>query len=243
MTTTDISGPDYAAITTIMFDMDGTLIRHTWKLEQITRALFDRFAGALAPVTHDEFYELFWSKNEDMWYMMVDGVLDGDTAARYSYVNTLRALGRDTGLAGAMADYWVELVLDEAAPFEDTFTVLDALRPHFTTGILTNGFTTLQRGKINRYGLAAHVDFTLVSEEAGYHKPDRRVFLKALEMAGAGPEQTLYVGDNLVADIQGARQAGLQPILVDPQDDLTPPNGVPKIRRLSELLTLLGHAF
>jgi HAD superfamily hydrolase (TIGR01549 family) len=228
-------------ITTVIFDMDGTLIKHTWKLEQITETFFARFAEDLAPVTFDEFYELYWPKNEDMWYMMVDGVLDGDTAARYGYINTLRALGKDTGLAEEMAAYWIELVLEEAVPFEDTYTVLDAVRTKYTTGIVTNGFATLQRGKIERYELAAHVDFTLVSEEAGYHKPDKRLFLKALEQVDqAVPEQTVYVGDTLITDIQGAQNAGMWPILMNPQDNLEPPDGVLKIRQLSELLSVLG---
>ena len=231
----------YAHITTIIFDMDGTLIEHTWQLSQITEALFTRFADELAPVTHDEFYEVFWSKNVDMWYMMVDGVLDGATAARYSYVNTLRALEQDVNLGESMLAYWHKLVLEEALPFADTFTVLRALQGHYTTGILTNGFSSLQRDKINKYSLAQYVDFVLVSEEAGYHKPDQRVFLKALEMAGNPlPHQSLYIGDNLVSDIQGAQGVGITPIFINPNNDLDPPDGIVKIQRLSELLTLLG---
>ncbi len=232
---------DYAHITTIIFDMDGTLIEHTWRLEQITQALFERFADELAPVTHDQFYELFWAKNEDMWYMMVDGVIDGDTAVRYGYVNTLRSLGQDPTLAEQMVAYWQQLVLKEALPFDDTFTVLEKLREKYTTSILTNGTVTLQRAKINRHHLDRYVDFTLVSEEAGYHKPDKRIFLKALQLAGnPPPDQTLYVGDNPVTDIQGAQAAGIPPILMDPRDDFESPRGVIKIQSLSELLALLN---
>ena len=221
--------------------MDGTLIEHTWQLSQITETLFARFATQLTPVTHAEFYELFWLKNEDMWCMMVDGVLDGDTAAKYSYVNTLRGLGQDIGLAEPMLAYWNQLVLQEVVPFEDTFTVLNSLQGRYTTGILTNGFVTLQRAKINRYKLADYVDFTLVSEEAGFHKPDQRIFFKALELAGnALPQQTLYIGDSLVSDIQGAQTAGLTPVLMNPDNNLDAPTGVIKIQKLSDLLGLLG---
>jgi HAD superfamily hydrolase (TIGR01549 family) len=231
---------DYTQITTVIFDMDGTLIKHTWQLDQLTDSLFARFAARLPAVTCDEFFETFWPKAEDMWYMMVAGVLDGETAAKYSYVNTLRTLGQDTSLAGEMVLAWHELVLAEAAPLADTFTVLDALRPKYTTGLLTNGYTTLQRAKIEHYHLADHVDFTLISEEAGYHKPDKRIFEEALKLAGhPAPAQTLYVGDNPTTDIQGALGAGLVPVLIDPEDEVTAPEGVVKIRQLSELLKLL----
>jgi HAD superfamily hydrolase (TIGR01549 family) len=238
---TDTQSLNFSHITTVIFDMDGTLIEHTWQLSQITEALFARFADKLAPVSHNEFYDLFWSKNEDMWYMMVDGVLDGDTAAKYSYINTLHALGKDTALAEPMLAYWHQLVLEEARPFEDTFTVLTALRDKYATGIVTNGFATLQRAKINRYHLAEYVDFILVSEEAGFHKPDKRIFLKALEMAGnASAQQTLYIGDNPISDIQGAQQIGIIPLFINPRNDLDAPNGVAEIQKLSDLLKLLG---
>lgn len=232
---------DYSGITTVIFDMDGTLIEHTWQLSQVTEALFARFAADLAPVTHDEFFDLFWHKNEDLWYMMVDGVIDGDTASRYSYINTLRALGQDISLGEEMLLAWRELVLAEALPFEDTFIVLEKVGQNYTTGILTNGFTTFQRSKIQRHNLARYVDFTLVSEEAGAHKPDRRIFLKALELAGCTlPAQAIYVGDNPAVDIEGALGAGLVPILMNPDDDLEPAPGVAKIKQLSELLVLLN---
>lgn len=233
--------PDFSHITTIIFDMDGTLIEHTWQMERICQVFFARFADKLTPVTEAEFFDCFWSKSEDLWYMMIDGIIDGNAAARYGYANTLRALGQDTTLADAMLAYWVELVLTEAIPYEDTFTVLDIIRPSYTTGILTNGFTNLQRRKIEKYNLAAHVDFTLVSEEAGYHKPDKRVFLEALKLANnALPGETLYVGDNLEADIEGALGAGIIPIFMNVKNDLEASEGVVKIRGLSELLTLLA---
>jgi len=232
---------DFSHITTVVFDMDGTLIKHTWRLSQLTEALFNRFAAELSPLTSDEFFDVFWGKSDDTWYMMVDGVLDGEAAAKYSYVNTLRSLGKDTALAESMLSAWQELVLDEAVPFDDTYVVLDAVRGKFATGILTNGFTGLQRAKLERYNFAAHVDFTIVSEEAGYHKPDQRIFLEALKKANnALPEQTLFVGDNLLTDIAGALAAGIVPILMNPDDDVDPPAGVIKIRQLSELLELLN---
>lgn len=231
----------FAHITTVIFDMDGTLIKHTWQLSRLTETLFARFAEPLAPLTHDAFFDCFWPKNEDMWYMMVAGVIDGDTAAKYSYFNTLRVLGKDTGLAGAMVECWNELVLAEAMPFEETFSVLERARRRYQVGILTNGFTTLQRGKIKRHHLDEWVDFTLVSEEAGYHKPDRRLFEAVLKLAGdVSPEQVLYVGDSWVADIEGARGAGLTPIYLCPAEDSSATSGVVTVQNLSELLRVLG---
>jgi putative hydrolase of the HAD superfamily len=221
--------------------MDGTLIEHTWQLSQICQELYAEFAEQLAPVTVDEFFDLYWTKSADMWHMMVDGIIDGELAAIYGYANTLRTLGLDVNLAEPMLIAWREMVLEEAVPFEDTYEVLDAVRKTYKTGILTNGFKVLQRLKIDKYRLGDYVDFTLVSEEAGYHKPDPRIFKRALELADCAlPEETLYVGDNPVTDIQGALNAGITPILMNVSSIINPPSEVIKISRLTELLDLLG---
>jgi len=230
-------------IKAILFDMDGTLIKHTWQYEDITIALFDRFADALSPLTRDEFYEVFWQKNVDMWYMMIDGAIDGDTAQRYSYINTLRALGKNTALADKMVSVWVSLVLAEASPFEDTFSVLAALRQKYTVGIVTNGFSTMQRAKINHYGLDAHVDFSMVSEEVGFHKPDVRIFKAALHRAGdILPDEAVFIGDNLDTDITGALACGIHAVWVkNGNGNTAPPTGVATIESLTDLLALLPN--
>jgi 5'-nucleotidase len=220
--------------------MDGTLIEHTWQLSRICETLYDRFASRLEPVSVDAFFDLYWTKSTDMWHMMVDGVVDGEVAATYGFANTLRALGLAPALAEPMLNTWRELVLEEAVPFKDTYQVLSAVRKQYTTGILTNGFTVLQRQKINKYRLAEYVDFTLVSEEVGYHKPDARVFLEALKMAGnTPPAETLYVGDNPITDIQGAISAGLTPVFINIRNKAEVPDNVLQISRLSDLLPML----
>ena len=80
----------------------------------------------------------------------------------------------------------------------------------------------------------------MVSEEAGYHKPDPRLFREALKRTGVDhPERVIFVGDTLSADIEGALRAGFQPVFINPEDNQTPPDGVLKIRALSELLSFL----
>ncbi len=62
----------------------------------------------------------------------------------------------------------------------------------------------------------------------------------ALTLAdNAAPEQTLFVGDSLTADIHGAEGAGLTPIYLNIEGNGDSPPGIVTIRQLSELLTLL----
>jgi putative hydrolase of the HAD superfamily len=58
----------------------------------------------------------------------------------------------------------------------------------------------------------------LDSHEEGVEKPDPRLFEIALERSGAQRGETLHVGDLYHVDVQGARGAGLDAVLLDPAD-------------------------
>jgi HAD superfamily hydrolase (TIGR01509 family) len=72
------------------------------------------------------------------------------------------------------------------------------------------------RSILENLGLAAYLDFVLDSAEVGVEKPNARIFQMALERAGLGPGQAVYVGDLYSVDVLGARAAGLPAVLLDP---------------------------
>lgn len=78
------------------------------------------------------------------------------------------------------------------------------------------------------------------SEEIGLEKPDPRVFAIALDRAGAAAESSVYVGDDLMADVEGARLAGLTPIQVDYRGR-APEVGQVTVRRFSDLPTAIDQ--
>ena len=77
-------------------------------------------------------------------------------------------------------------------------------------GIVTNGSRN-QRRMCRAADLDELAPFIIVSEEAGYAKPDPRIFRDALEATGlTRPDQVMFVGDNPVADIDGAKRFGMK---------------------------------
>ena len=97
-----------------------------------------------------------------------------------------------------------------------------------------------QYAKLKRLGLMAYVDFIVTSEEAGAEKPDAALFLLCAEKAGCTPEECAFVGDSLLGDALGARDAGMAAYWLCPHPESSEvPAGVTRIRTLSELPTLL----
>ncbi|HLY75376.1 MAG TPA: HAD-IA family hydrolase [Planctomycetota bacterium] len=126
--------------------------------------------------------------------------------------------------------------------YRDVEPVLRTLRTRgIRIGVISNWDTRL-RTISDGLGLTSLVDFLIISAEAGVRKPSPGIFRLALEKAGVLPEDAIHVGDLPEEDGEGARRAGLRPILIDRKERVTPvthSGQFPVVRGLEELLPLL----
>ncbi len=121
--------------------------------------------------------------------------------------------------------------------FDEVPLVLEALRAHGAALVVVSNWDVSLRGVLAETGLAPMFDAVLTSAEEGVAKPDRRIFERALALAGGvNPWDALHCGDDPVADVEGARAAGIAPVLVDRDGALEAPPGVCAVRSLAELL-------
>ncbi len=87
-------------------------------------------------------------------------------------------------------------------------------------------------------GIADGFDHVLASAELGTKKPESEIFAEACGRLGTEPGRTLHVGDTVIDDVEGARNAGLHALLIERSPDGTDPPG-PVIRSLDEIPQLL----
>jgi len=96
--------------------------------------------------------------------------------------------------------------------------VLGALKEIRKRGIkialVTDLTTHIQLRKIERLGITDYVDFLVTSEEAGSEKPHAIMFLLALNKLDILPKDAIFVGDNIINDIEGARSVGIDTVLI-----------------------------
>lgn len=96
-----------------------------------------------------------------------------------------------------------------AVSFPETVPMLEKLRSlGYKTALITNGYHELQYSKIKMLSLEEHFDEIIVSGDYDIFKPDRGIFDIMRKKLGFEPEEMVYVGDNPVNDIEGARSAG-----------------------------------
>jgi putative hydrolase of the HAD superfamily len=125
------------------------------------------------------------------------------------------------------------------ALFDDTIPALETCRQMgLSVGLISN---MNQSGDelAGSMGLLPYLDFSITSHEVGAEKPSPIIFERALERAGARPENAVHVGDQLTSDVAGAANAGINPVLLDRDGNHRDYAEQPRIEELSELPELL----
>lgn len=125
----------------------------------------------------------------------------------------------------------------EFRPFPDALPALDALARDGHVVVIVSNWDCSLPDWLGPTGLLERVAGVVTSADAGAGKPDRRVFERGLELAGARPEEAVHVGDSLENDVAGARALGIRPVLV--ARDGAAPEGVEAVGSLTELPALL----
>jgi len=93
--------------------------------------------------------------------------------------------------------------------------------------------------QVRSNGIADLVDAIVFSSETGRRKPAPDLYLTALKAIGTAPERTLFVGDRVREDYEGPRALGMRAVVLTAHAEEEPRDGVPTIRSLDELRSLL----
>ena len=118
--------------------------------------------------------------------------------------------------------------------------VLEALRPRYRNALITNWDHApwIRRWLVDSE-IGGWFEDIVISDEAGFAKPDPRIFMIALERLGLEPGEMAYVGD-APEDVRGALAVGSIPILIkrEESDHVDIGGDARVISRLSELLDI-----
>jgi putative hydrolase of the HAD superfamily len=118
-------------------------------------------------------------------------------------------------------------------PYPEVPEVLAAWRERGLRLVVVSNWDVSLHEVLERTGLAPLVDGALDSASFGAAKPDPSIFAAGLELAGVPADEALHVGDDLEADVAGARGVGIEPVLIDRKGAGAP--GVRAVRSLDEL--------
>ena len=168
----------------IFFDVGSTLVDETEAYDHRVR---DIIAGT--DITFQEF--------DDMRIALARQGLDGNSAAIKHF--------------GLTKTPWHS---EDEVPYPDAKSTLAAfIQMGYKLGIIANQkLGTAER--LENWGLRQYFDVIVSSAEIGYAKPDKRIFEKALEMAGCTARESVMVGDRLDNDMIPAKALGMRTVWI-----------------------------
>lgn len=198
-------------ITDVFFDLDHTL----WDFEKNSALTFEKILSEnKVNVSLNEFLEIYVPLNQRYWKLYREEKISKEELRYGRLKNTFRELQyeiEDRQIA-VLATQYIEQLQNKNHVFQHTFEILNYLKPIYKLHIITNGFQEAQKGKMlnsNIHGFFTHI---INSEMVGVKKPNPLIFEFALDKAETNAKQSIMIGDNLEADIIGAKNVGMHTI-------------------------------
>jgi HAD superfamily hydrolase (TIGR01509 family) len=212
-------------IDTVLFDFGGTLDADGVAWKERFYALYrseglDMAADAFAPVFFAADCPLVGSLPPETGLPETVGALTANLEAE------LARLSAGTDGAGTVKDrsdsdrarrVASNFLSGASAAFSRNRPVLEALRQRYRLGVVSNFYGNLDT-VCHSAGLTPLFAVMVDSHRVGAEKPDPAIFRAALEALHAPPETTMFVGDSLHRDREGARRAGMGFIWIAPQE-------------------------
>ncbi|WP_226005695.1 HAD family hydrolase [Natrinema salinisoli] len=216
-------------IETVLFDLDGTLLRYERSPGEVLRASLDR-VGTDPLFSVEDYYDRF-----DEFARRCDSMaeLRSECFAALAAEN-----GHDAALGRAVATAFdAERDQSNVELYPRAREVLETIHQQYAVGIVTNGARDAQRRKIDAVGLERWTDTIVIAGQDVPPKPAPEPFERALDALDAIPETAVHVGDSLESDVRGAADAGLHSVWVSGGD--TDADGPTPTYRIETIGTLL----
>lgn len=196
-----------AIYTCLLLDVDNTLLDFDAAERQ---AVGDMLAEYDLP--HDaEICELYHKMNRELWDSLAKGKISKAKLFQTRFSRFMQALNvPDNGKGHEMNERYEELLATHADLLPGALNALEELGEVATLATVSNGATAVQQTRIRASGLERYMDGIYISEKVGASKPSAKLFDHALKDLGiTNRSRVLMVGDDLLADIKGGQNAGL----------------------------------
>jgi putative hydrolase of the HAD superfamily len=237
----------------VIFDMGGTLMRFvrpgggSWREfeEPGIRGIYHYLIEQGHPIAsrEDDFVEAMFARLAEGWEQSTGGHINLRAADWIAAGAADHALTLDEAALIEAARRYARPIRDGLRAADGAAETLAALRDAgYRIGLISNTIwpAELHMEDLEEIGLLHYLEHMIFSGEIGMWKPNRQIFLHALEALGAAPEQSVFVGDSPHEDIGGARGAGMRAIWVrGPEFPLRDVQPDAIIDALPELLPIL----
>ena len=226
----------------LFFDLDHTLWDFETNSKECIQELYNRYELAgLGILDFDGFYDTYSAHNHRLWDRYSKGFIKQEELRwKRVYLSLLDFKVANEKLSKEISNAYLEILPNKTNLFPYTIEVLDYLKnKDYRMHLITNGFESVQFKKINNSGLSDYFIEVITSEASNSLKPHKDIFEYALKNANASVSESIMIGDNESADIQGGINIGMDTIFVNHIQAVPTVPATYTITHLKELETIL----
>ena len=188
-----------------------------------------------------ELLALYSRINDALWKELERGGITQSVLRVRRFEQFLEAIGRQAD-PNRIADVYADALGRQAIPLPGALEAVTRWSAVLPVVIVTNGISSIQRGRMALSPIRNFISGMVVSEEVGAAKPDPRMLREAMRVAGVeDARRALMLGDSLTSDIAGAANAGVDACWFNPRG-VANEKGLPvryEIRSLDEVDDIL----
>jgi putative hydrolase of the HAD superfamily len=202
----------------LFFDLDHTLWDFETNSKETIQELYTTHRLAdLGIVDFDGFYSTYSAHNHRLWDRYTKGYIKQEELRwKRVYLSLLDFKVANEPLAKEMSQAYLEILPNKKHLFPYTIEILEYLKQKdYKMHLITNGFESVQFKKIKNSGLQDYFIEVITSEASNSLKPQKEIFEYALKNTNASIEESIMIGDNESADIQGGINIGMDTIFVN----------------------------
>jgi putative hydrolase of the HAD superfamily len=202
----------------LFFDLDRTL----WDFEKNSHEVllelylkYDLLAKGI--VDSKVFIERYKHHNEKLWDLYRQNKIEKDKLRDERFKITLDEFGINSPeLAANLGVDYLAHCPNKTNLFPYVHSTLNYLKDRYALHIITNGFQEVQYQKLENSNLIDYFEQIITSEQVGFKKPSQQIFKFSMLKAFAKPSDSLMIGDDLHADILGAKDIGMSQVFFNP---------------------------
>lgn len=225
----------------IFFDLDHTLWDYETNSKETLQELFTAYSLTEKGVHNFEsFHREFRRVNAELWVLYDAGKIGSEVIRAERFKQILEVFKAfNEKLCTEISHEYLYTCPKKGNLMPNAISTLDYLSGKYKLSIITNGFEEIQNTKLTSGNLHKYFDYVVTSQHAGFKKPSREIFDYTLMKNSIGCGQAVMIGDNLVTDIGGARQASIDSVFFNHEQIRHDSEIHVEINNLSELCELL----
>lgn len=207
-------------ISTILWDVDGTLLDFIAAEKAAIKTLFKEFnLGECS----DEMIKRYSEINKGYWQRLERGEITKQEVLVGRFKEFFKSEGLDSYVAEEFNSLYQLRLGDTIVYHDDSLEIIKSLKGRVRQYVVSNGTVEAQSKKLRLSGLGELMDGIFLSEHIGVEKPNIEFFDKVFEeIEPADRGSIMIVGDSLTSDIQGGNNAGIVACWYNPHGNKAP---------------------